>query len=107
MNFLLRLQFPFLRHLSEILGKVHALGIILLIGCTDRTHLGKMVSNRLFFCKNQYLVVTVKDSLGYSYMDNTQNIALDNKHGHRSLKLDTFIDAEIAYSYVKCVDHLI
>ena len=103
MNLLVRLKVSVLREFAEILRKIHALRMILLLGSGDRTHLNIAVSYGMIFGKHHYLLVTEDHGFGDSEMDNAQDITFNDEHCHGSLELLAFIDAEIAYSYVKCI----
>ena len=107
MNLLLGLELTVLRQLSEILCKIHILRIILLLFGSDGTHLNVTVCNCLLLCKHHYLLVAEKNGLGYSEMDNAEDVSLDNEHRHGSLELLALVDAEVKYSNIKCVDYKI
>ena len=95
MNLLIRLELTVLGEFSEILSKVHVLGMVLLLCSRNRTHLCETVGNGLLFRKHHYLLVAENDSLCYTQVDNAEYITLDNEHGHGSLELLAFVDAEV------------
>ena len=107
MDLLVCIDRTFLGHLSEILGKVHVLGMCELFRCLDGAHLDISVSDCLLFCKEHDTVVSEQYCLGNTDMDYSEDIALDNKHRHGSLKLLALIGSEIADFYIKIIDYLI
>ena len=82
MNLLVGIDGTFLRHLSEILGKIHVLRMRKLFGRLDSAHLYISVRNGLLFSKEHDAVVSEENRLCDTDMDYTKDIAFDYEHRH-------------------------